>query len=332
MEFNSELLKKLANAFSPSGNEEKVREIIIDEIKDYVDEINIDVLGNVIARKKGSGKKVMISGHMDQIGLMVIDIDEKGFLRFTNIGGISPFLSINQRVIFENGIVGIISNEDLDDKNKLKLDNLYIDIGAKDKKDAEEKITIGDTCVYISNFYEDDKKVTCGALDDRVGCFVMIEALKQLEKTNHDLFFTFTVQEELGLRGAKTASYKINPDIGIAVDVTLTGDTPKAKRLAVSLGQGTAIKIMDKSIIVHPKIKNIMIDSAKVNNIKYQLEILEYGGTDSGSIYLNREGVPSGVISIPTRYIHSSNETVYKEDVLNSIRLLKEVLKNKFEI
>ncbi|NBI06589.1 M42 family metallopeptidase [Senegalia massiliensis] len=332
MEFNSVLLRKLVDSFSPSGNENNVRKLIIEEIEDYVDEIKIDNLGNLIARKKGNGKKVMIAGHMDQIGLMIIDIDDKGFLRFTNIGGISPFLSINQRVIFENGIVGVISSEDIDDKNKLKLDNLYIDIGAKDKKDAEGKIGIGDTCVYLNSFYEDNDKVISRCLDDRVGCFVMIEALKKMKNVDNDLYFVFTVQEELGIRGAKTSAYKIEPDIGIAIDVTPAGGTPKSKRLSVTLGKGTAIKIMDKSLIVHPKLKDILIDMAEKNNIEYQREVLEYGGTDSGSIHLSREGVPSGVISIPTRYIHSSNETVYKKDVISSIELLKTVLNHEFKI
>ncbi|MBS4539935.1 M42 family metallopeptidase [Clostridium sp. D2Q-11] len=332
MEFNSDLLKNLVKTFSPSGNEERVRELIINEIKDYVDEIEIDNLGNLIARKKGSGKKIMIAGHMDQIGLMITDIDKKGFLRFTNIGGISSLLSISQRVIFENGTIGVISNENVEDKNKLKLENLYIDIGAKDKEEAEKKVNVGDSCVYLSEYYEEGSRITSGCLDDRIGCYVMIEALKRLEGTNNDVYFTFTVQEELGIRGAKTSAYKINPDIGIAVDITGTGDTPKSKRFAVGLGKGTAIKVMDKSVIVHPKIKEAMVNTAKENKIKYQMEVLEYGGTDSGSIHLSREGVPSGVISIPTRYIHSPNETINKEDVENSILLLKELINKEFNL
>ncbi|MBS4536260.1 M42 family metallopeptidase [Clostridium sp. D2Q-14] len=331
MEFNNDLLKSLVRTFSPSGNEERIRNLIVNEIKDYVDEMEIDTLGNLIARKKGLGKRIMIAGHMDQIGLMITDIDKDGFLRFTNVGGISPLLSIQQRVIFDNGIVGIISNEKIDDKNKLKLEHLYIDIGAKDKKEAEDKINIGDVCVYLNEYYVDESRITSGCLDDRIGCYVMIETLKSLKDTNNDLYFVFTVQEELGIRGAKTSAYKINPDVGIAIDVTKTGDTPKAERFAVGLGKGTAIKVMDKSVIVHPKVKDIMVDTAQKNNIKYQMEVLEHGGTDSGAIHLTREGVPSGVISIPTRYIHSSNETIYKEDVENSIVLLKEVLKNKFD-
>lgn len=332
MEFNSKLLEDLTSTFSPSGNEEKVRNLIIREIEDYVDEINIDKLGNLIARKKGNGKKVMIAGHMDQIGLMITDIDKEGFLRFTNIGGISPFHSINQRVIFDNGTVGVIYMEDVEDKNKLKLEKLYIDIGASNKEEAEKIINIGDSCVYLSEYYKDDKRIISKCLDDRIGCFVMIESLKSLEKTDNDLYFVFTVQEELGIRGAKTSAYKIDPDIGIAVDITGSGDTPNSKRFAVGLNKGTAIKVMDKSMITHPKIKKIMQETAEENNINYQMEVLEYGGTDSGAIHLTKEGVPSGVISIPTRYVHSSNETISISDVNNSIKLLKTVLINKFEI
>ncbi|WMM26509.1 M42 family metallopeptidase [Tissierella sp. MB52-C2] len=332
MNINFNLLKDLVSVYGPASNEDLTRDYITNEIKDFVDEIEVDALGNLIARKKGAGKKVMISAHMDQIGLMVIDIDEKGFLRFTNVGGISPVVSLSQRVIFENGTIGIIYAEPVDDISKLKLENMYIDIGAFSKEEAERKISIGDICIYKSEYVENENVVFTPYLDDRVGCFVAIEALKSIKNPANDLYFVFSVQEEVGLRGAKTAAYRINPDVGIALDVTSHGDTPKAKRFAIGLNKGAAIKVKDNSIICHPKVKNLLVNLAKDNNIPYQMEVLEFGGTDSGAIHVNMEGVPSGVISIPTRYVHSTVEMASKNDIINCTKLLIEFLENELDI
>lgn len=328
MNFNSSLLKDIVKVYGPSGKEGKIREFIINEIKDYVDEIKTDALGNLIARKSGTGKKIMISAHMDQIGMMITDIDEKGFIRFTNVGVIYPHASYGQRVIFENGTKGAIFAEPLDDMSKLKLENMYIDIGAFSKEEAEKSVKIGDTCIYYTDMDENDNMVFTSYLDDRVGCFVAIEALKTIEKSNNDLYFVFSVQEEVGLRGAKTAAYGINPDYGISLDVTAHGDTPKAKRFAIGLNKGAAIKVKDNSIICHPAVKDKLVDLAIENNIAYQMEVLEFGGTDSGAIHLNGEGVPSGVISIPTRYVHSTMEMASKNDIISCIGLLKAYLEN----
>lgn len=332
MEFNSNLLKELVSIYGPSGNEKIIRNYILDQIKDYVDEINIDNLGNLIVRKKGNGKRIMIAAHMDQIGLMVTDIDDKGFLRFTNIGGISPFVSLNQHIIFENNTTGIISAEPKDNIGKLKLEDMFIDIGVNSKKDAEKLVNIGDICIYKSPYEENDNVVFTKCLDDRVGCYVAIEAIKQIKKPDNDLYFVFTVQEEVGLRGAKTSAYKVNPEIGIALDVTSSGDTPKAKTFAVGLNKGTAIKVKDNSILTHPKLRQTMIDIAKENNIAYQLEVLEFGGTDSGAIHLTKEGIPSGVISIPTRYVHTTTEMASKNDIMSSINLLIKLLEQKIDL
>lgn len=331
MKFNGELLKKLVNAFSPSGDEKQVTKIIRDEIKDYVDEIEADRLGNLIVRKKGSGKKIMVAAHMDQIGLLITDIDEKGFLRFTNIGGISPYVSIGQRVVFKGGIIGSIYMEPIEDMSKLKLDNMYIDIGASSKEEAEKRVSIGDSCVYASQYYEDENNVISGCLDDRIGCYILIETIKELKEMINDIYFVFTAQEEVGLRGAKTSAYSIDPDFGIAVDITGSGDTPKAKRFAIGLDKGAAIKVKDQSIIVSPAVKDFMVSTAKENKIPYQLEVLEHGGTDSGAIHLTREGVPTGVISVPTRYAHSPCETISKNDVNNCISLLSSLINEELE-
>ena len=332
MSINFDLLKDLVGIYGPASNEGIVREYISKEIKDFVDEIEVDALGNLIARKKGNGKKVMISAHMDQIGLMVIDIDEKGFLRFTNVGGISPFISISQQVVFENGTRGVIYQEPVDDISKLKLENMYIDIGAFSKEEAEKKVSIGDICIYKSEYGDNENVVFTRYLDDRVGCFIAIEAIKSIKNPINDLYFVFSVQEEVGLRGAKTAAYRVNPDVGIALDVTSNGDTPKAKRFAIELNKGAAIKVKDNSIISHPKIRELLVKLAKENKIPYQMEVLEFGGTDSGAIHVNKEGVPSGVISIPTRYVHSTIEMASKEDIINCTKLLMCFLEDNLDI
>ncbi len=316
--------------FGPSGHEEKVRQFIENEIKDYVDEIQVDVLGNLIARKKGPGKKIMLAGHMDQIGFMVTYIDKNGFLRFTNIGGISPTISLSQRVIFNNGTIGVIGSEHLESAKDLKLDKMYIDIGATSKEEAEKLVEIGDVCGYHHDATIDDLKVISPSLDDRIGCYIMMETIKELKEVKNDLYFVFTVQEELGIRGAKTSAYRVEPEIGIAYDVTMTGDTPKARTMALKMGKGLAIKARDNSLITHPKLKEHLVNEAKKGNFPYQIEVLEFGGTDSGAIHLSKEGVPSGVISIPTRYIHSTCEMVSTKDVIDSVNYSLQVLNSDF--
>jgi len=327
---NEQVLKELLMTFGPSGHEEKVRQFIENEIKDYVDEIQVDVLGNLIARKKGPGKKIMLAGHMDQIGFMVTYIDKNGFLRFTNIGGISPTVSLSQRVIFNNGTIGVIGSENLESAKDLKLDKMYIDIGATSKEEAEKLVEIGDVCGYHHDATIDNLKVISPSLDDRIGCYIMMETIKELKEVKNDLYFVFTVQEELGIRGAKTSAYRVEPEIGIAYDVTMTGDTPKARTMALKMGKGLAIKARDNSLITHPKLKEHLINEAKKGDFPYQIEVLEFGGTDSGAIHLSKEGVPSGVISIPTRYIHSTCEMVSTKDVIDSVNYSLQVLNSDF--
>lgn len=325
-------LENITKIYGPSGHEAQVADYIINEIKDYVDEIKVDKLGSVIARKKGDGPKLMVAGHMDQIGMMVTDVDDKGFVRLTNIGGINPYISHGERVVFKDGTVGIVYKEESADIGKLKLDKLYVDIGAKDKEEATKKVNIGDVCVYQSNFNETDHTVSVGALDDRIGCFIMIEALKEMKTVENDCYFVFTVQEEVGIRGAKTAAYGIDPDVGLAIDITSCGDMPGSKRFKIALHDGVAIKVRDNSLLSHPKVNEVLTETCKAEEIKYQMEVLEFGGTDAGGISLTREGVPASCLSIPTRYAHSAHETVSKDDVEAAIKLLVKVSEKKFEI
>lgn len=319
-----ELLKELTEGFGPSGREENIREIIKKHIAPYVDEIKTDALGNLIARKKGTGKKIMVASHMDEIGVVVNFIDDNGFLRFSGVGGLNKQDILYKRVRFENGTEGVIGTEE-ENKDRL-LPKMFIDIGAKDKADAEKKVSIGDMAVFMGEIKALGDSVISKALDDRVGCHILIETIKNI-KSKNDLYFVFTVQEEVGLRGAKTAGYGVNPDYAVVLDVTDTGDTPKAPEMAVKLGGGAAIKVMDSSVLCDSFIRTKLIECAKNNDIKYQLEVMQDGGTDAGAISLSRSGVKTGGISIPLRYMHSPSEMADFNDIEACRRLLEEFLK-----
>jgi len=327
---NNDLLKKLCEAHSVAGFETNIRDIILEEIKDYIDDHKVDALGSLIAHKKGSGKKMMLAGHMDQIGLMVTYISEEGFLHFSNIGGMMPAYCLGQRFVFENGTIGTgacIHADNMRELSKhLSLDKMYIDIGAKNREDAEKRVKIGDVCTFYNKTEINDGVVISPALDDRVGCFIMIEALKKLKNPAFDLYFVFTSQEEVGLRGAKTSAYSVEPDYGLAFDVTISADTPKARKFPSKMYGGAAIKLKDASLLCHPTIIAHLENCAKAADIKYQFEILEAGGTDSGAIHINKGGVPSGVISVASRYVHSANEMCAVSDIEDCIALTVKAL------
>jgi len=209
---------------------------------------------------------------------------------------------------------------------------MYIDIGATSYEEASKQVSIGDMAVYYSPLSDSNGRYIGGAMDNRAGCALLIQTIKELKDCQNDAYFVFSVQEEVGLRGAKTSAYAINPDIGIAVDVTSTGDTPKARTMAVELGKGPGIKVKDGSVICHPKVKDMMIERAEDKDIPYQLEVLEWGGTDAGAIHLTREGVPSGAVSVPCRYIHSANEMVDRDDLENGVKLLVAILEKEIEL
>ncbi|NLB42489.1 MAG: M42 family metallopeptidase [Clostridiales bacterium] len=329
------LLEKLTGIYGPSGKEETISQAIREEIKDYVDEISEDVMGNLIAVKKSSvpnPKKVMLAAHMDQIGLIVTNIDENGFLRFSNIGGINPFNVMHRRVVFENGTTGVVAYEtELEDMKGLKLNKMFIDIGVSNRDEAKKLVGIGDVAVYHAPMAVSGDRYFGCAMDDRAGCAVLVETIKAVKDSPNELIFVFTTQEEVGLRGAKTSAYALEPDIGISVDVTINGDTPKCRPMAINLGDGPAVKIKDSSVICHPRVKDLMIKRAEEAKIPFQLEVLEFGGTDSGAIHLTRGGVPSGVISIPCRYVHSAHEMVDKNDLDNAVKLLTHILENEIE-
>ena len=314
-----ELLKKLTGVWGPSGCETRVAELIKEEVKEYADEIYTDALGNLICRKKGNGKKVMFASHMDEIGIVVTFIDEKGFLRFADVGGLYLRNLINRRVRFENGKIGVIGTEENNEKRQMST--MFIDIGAKDREDAEKMVSIGDMAVFEGELPCQNGKIISKALDNRIGCYVLIEAMRKV-KSENDLYFCFTTQEEVGLRGARTAAFKIEPEYALSVDVTDIGDTPKAPKMAVKLGNGAAVKVMDYSVISSIDVREKLIEVAEERGIKYQREIMMEGGTDAGVIHFTKGGVKTGGISIPTRYIHSPSEMIDEEDLKASINLL----------
>ncbi len=321
-----ELIKRLVETYGPPGSEDKIREVIKSEIEGVVDEIKTDVLGNLIAIKKGKGAKVMVAAHMDEIAIMVTHIDDNGFLRFDRIGGVSHFILLGQRAIFADGVVGTFGTEKLESFKDIKMEKLFLDIGAKDKESASRLVEIGDTAVYDRKFEDLGYRLLSKAMDDRIGCAVAIETARRLEGTDNEIYFVFTVQEEVGIRGAITASYGIHPDLGIAVDVTRTGDTPESAIMEVYLGKGPTIKVKDSGIITPLTVRRMMIEVAESNNIPYQLEVLERGATDAAAIQRAREGVLSGVISIPCRYVHTPSEMVDYNDVQNGVNLLVKIL------
>ncbi|MEK6223168.1 MAG: M20/M25/M40 family metallo-hydrolase [Chloroflexota bacterium] len=328
------LLKKLVSANSPSGFEGNVRDVIIEEIKNYVDEYHVDTLGNLIARKglKGTnGKRVMLSAHMDEIGIIVTHVDEKGFARFTNLGYVLPRNALGGRVRFLNGSTGVVWMEPGENIRTLPpLNKLYIDLGVDSQKDCP--VEIGDVGAFERVFEDMGDRVVSKALDDRIGVAVLIEIIKKLKASPNEINAVFTTQEEVRLVGAIGAAYNINPDMGIAIDVTDTGDTPNAKRMDVSLGNGPAIKIKDGGMISDPKIVNWMVAGAKTAKIPYQKEILLGGTTDAMAIQLARSGVPVGAVSIPGRYIHSPSEMVDINDAKNSVKLLVALLSKTIKL
>ena len=285
-------------------------------------------MGNLIAIRNGKNKtgsqakKIMLAAHMDEIGIIATFIDDKGFIRFSNIGGVSAFNSLAQRVRFKNGTIGCISVEEkLEDYKNLKLDKMFIDIGCKNREEAEKLVKIGDAATFIGDFYVQGSCAISKAMDNRSGCAVLIELAKTLPKTDNEIYFVFTTQEEVGQRGAKTAAFGIMPDCAIAIDVTLTGDTPQCKDREVKLGRGPAIKVKDSAYIAHPQIRRELEELAKRNSIPYTLELLDRGGSDPGAIQSTGNGVPCGGISIPCRYVHSPSEMVNLEDLRNCVKL-----------
>jgi putative aminopeptidase FrvX len=337
-----QLLEKLSNASGVSGFEDEVRNLMLEELKGHVDDLDVDNMGNLIATKNGKpdGKKVMLAAHMDEIGLMVRYIDKEGFIKFSKLGGINDQMLLNQEVyIHSNGekILGVVGSKPphrmkaAEKKKPVQYENMFIDIGASDKEDAEEMVNVGDPITIKQKFAELKNDLVMGnAMDNRVGCAIMVEVMKRA-RSDATIYGVGTVQEEVGLKGARTAAYRINPDMALALDVTISGDHPgmKEEDAPAKAGKGPCIILTDASgrgIITHPQVKELLIQVAEEEEIPYQLEVSEGGTTDATAIHLTREGIPTGVISPPSRYIHTPVSVVNINDVENAVKLILAVL------
>ena len=332
---NKKLLAKLCEVAGAPGHENRVREIVLKEVKSYVDEISIDNMGNVIALKKGKeNKRVMIGAHMDEIGFIVTHIDDKGFIYFHTLGGFDPKTLTAQRVIIHGSkdIIGVMGTKPIhlmsaDDRLKVPTTkDFFIDTGLPKEK-LDKLISVGDSITRERKMIEMGDCLNCKSLDNRVSVFILIEMFKEMKETPpYDVYGVFTVQEEIGIRGANVSSMQINPDFGFGLDTTIAWDTPgSTKQEQVSaLGEGACIKVMDSSTVCDYRMVAYMKEVAKKNNIKTQLEILPAGGTDTAGIQrMNPGGSIAGAVSIPTRHIHQVIEMVDKNDVRASIDLLR---------
>lgn len=323
------LQKKLVSAALPSGCESGVGHVLEELIRPYVDEVYWDTMGNLICHKKGPGKRLVIPAHMDVIGFMATYIDERGFIYYAPVGGHRAYMLPGTRVIFENGVSGIVmagKDAALMDTpiGKLTQTHYYIDIGAVSKGEAEAQVKIG----QLAKFDSAISNVGGGCImtpyaDDLSACIAVLLAAAQMKQSPNDVYFVFTVQEEVGLRGATVAAYRLKPFMCIASDVCYTGDSPESKQMmAVRLGAGPAIKVMDSSLICSPQTVAHLRLCAEAEGIPYQNEILIGGGTDSGAMQLSSGGALSGCVSIPARNVHSPCEIYCEQDVLLAARLL----------
>ena len=339
-------LQVLSEARGVSGDEKEVRDVLAKAVKPLADEVKVDTMGNLIVHKRGDGNsplRVMLAAHMDEIGLMIMGADSAGFLRFRAVGGIDPRILPAKRVLVGRdkvpGIIGIKpvhltdSNER---KNVLKIEQLYIDIGAKSKEEALSVAGLGDYAVFDTKFTSLEGcqmgsqpprgRVSGKAFDDRAGCFVLASILEQ--RYPCDLYATFTVQEEVGLRGARTAAYAINPDLAFALEGTVCDDSPREEDISPTtrMGVGPAITVADATMIADRRLVDLLIGMAEREGIPYQIKQPNIGGTDAGAMNLQREGVPVAAASVPCRYIHSPESVLDLTDLANLVRLMQAAL------
>lgn len=332
---NVDLLNKIATTPGAPGFEKRIRDLVIEEVKPLVDELEFDNMGNVYAIKRGMGsKKVMVGAHMDEIGFIVTHIDDNGFIRFHTLGGFDPKTLTAQRVIIhgKKDIIGVTASKPIhvmtpEERNKVaKIKDYFIDTGMK-AEEVKELISVGDAITREREFIEMGDCVNGKSLDNRLAVFILIETLKKLKgkEIPYDLYGVFTVQEEVGIRGANVSALRVKPDFGFGLDTTIAFDLPgaAAHEMITKLGEGTAIKIMDASTICDYRMVEFMKNTADKHKIKWQPEILTAGGTDTAGIQRMTEGGSiAGAVSIPTRHLHQVIEMAHKEDIQGSIDLL----------
>lgn len=336
---NINLLKEICETPGAPGHESRIREVVLREVKALADEVSVDAMGNVTAIKRGrERKKVMIAAHMDEIGFIVTHIDDNGFLRFHPLGGFDPKTLTAQRVIVHGrkDVIGVMGSKPIhimspEEKNKVpQLTDYFIDLGLS-KEEVEKVIRIGDVVTRERDLIIMGNCVNCKSIDNRVSVFILIEAFKKFKDLPYDVYGVFTVQEEVGIRGAMLATHKIDPDFGFGLDTTIAYDVPGSQphERVTSLGKGAGIKIMDASAICDYRMVDFMKKMAEENGIKWQPEILQAGGTDTAAIQrMSTSGVISGAISIPTRHIHQVIEMADMSDITACIDLLTACTQN----
>ena len=328
------LLKKLCEIPGAPGFEKKIRDIVINEIKDYVDTVEVDNLGNVIATKTGNnnGPKVMLAAHMDEIGFIAKHIDENGFIRFHTLGGFDPKTLTAQRVIIhgKEDILGVMGSKPIhlmktEERNKaVQIEDFFIDTG-RSAREINDLVSVGDPITRERELIEMGDCVNCKSLDNRVSVFILIETLKKLKGQQATVYGVFTVQEEVGIRGAQVAAHQLNPDFGIAIDTTIAFDLPGAQNheKVTELGKGPAIKIMDSMTICDPRMVRFLKKTADNLNITWQPELLTAGGTDTAGIQrTGKSGSIAGAVSVPTRHLHQVIEMCHKKDITGAVDLL----------
>lgn len=340
MSINVSLLKRTCEVPGISGFEQKVRELVSSELKSLTDQLYTDHMGNLIAFKKGksSEKKVMAAAHMDEIGFMVNHIDDKGFLRFHPIGGFDPKTLTAQRVVVhgKQDVIGVMGSKPIhlmsaEERGKnVQIADFFIDLGMS-REDVLKVVEIGSPVTRERELIEMGNCVNCKSIDNRVAVFILMETFRELQgkEIPYDFYGVFTVQEEVGIRGAQVAAHHINPDFSFCVDTTIAFDTPGAKpeESVTRLGEGTGIKLMDSSAICDYRMIQYMKNIAAEKNIKWQPELLPAGGTDTAGMQrMATNGTIAGAVSIPTRHIHSVIEMADKNDIRESINLLRECL------
>lgn len=330
-----ELLKQLSNIIGPSGFEKDVRNFISKEMKKHVDTVSTDKFGNLICHKKGKGPKVMLASHMDEVGFIVNEVQHDGKLKVSRIGGVDPITFAGQKVDIigrKKHILGVITflelHEGLHIDKPPSIYNLYVDTGLSQEKLKDLGIKIGSYVVPMQDFSVlENNNLLCGkALDNRLGCYILIELAKRMKDIDQNVYYVFTVQEEIGLHGAKVSVYEIDPDWGIAVDTTSSSDAGAPKK--VELGKGPCITVKDAEIISNNSINDWLEDLSERHKIPVQFKVDEFGTTDVARIMLSKESVPSTAVNIPVRNIHSSIGLAHKKDVDNAIELLYRLLEN----
>lgn len=326
------LAKRLSEAYGPSGSEESVREIVRDQIKEFVDQVRVDAFGNLIAQRRGSGnhrKKLMLSAHLDEIGIMISFIDSRGFAQFGVLGAVKPLTLLGARVQFENGTIGVIGNKEKNaSQAEIEMDALFVDVRAASSENAP--VQVGDAACFTHEFLNAGDFLIGKALNNRVGCAILIETLRHLKKSPHDIFCAFTVQQQVGGRGAGAAAFAIQPDYAFVIDSAAAHDTPGASSSGIALGKGPAIKFQDEGALTSANARQLLLNAARDAHVPFQLDVTAHAHGDTMAIQAAREGAPTAILAIPMRYLNTPSEMIHYADAQHAIELLEMLAAKNF--